>query len=135
MPTPLLAYAEQTDLSGSDWVVVLVYAGTLVLVLGLTLAPIFVAAGRRHPSARSIMAGAILWGLAAAFAGISSAGAELKWSKERLLLVESGYYDPQAKNDAPPLPWRLFGGLALAEGALLAWALAGKRPPEGVTAG
>jgi hypothetical protein len=124
---PLLASAEQTDLSGSGWFVILIGAVVIVAVAAMTVIPIALSRKRRHRRADAITVGAVFWGLLAAASIIHFWLARMQWSKEYLLRVKTGYYDPADTSGAPPWPWQLWGILAVVYGVLIAAAILSKR--------
>jgi hypothetical protein len=128
--TSFLASAEQTDLSGSGWFVILTGATVILVVAALTVIPIVLA--RRHLSRRAeaLTVAALFWGLLAAASVVHFWLARMEWSKEYLLLLKTGYYDPSDTSGAPPWPWQMWGALAVAYGALVAFSLSRKRPPS-----
>ena len=89
--------------------------------------PIAIAWRRRHPQAETIVPLGILWGLATAAVSIYAYITQTNWSKERLLRIESGYFDPQDNSGAPALPWLFWIILLIAFAAMIAWALRGTR--------
>ena len=130
--TSFLASAEQTDLSGSGWFVILIGLVVIAAVAALTVIPIVIARRRLRRRAEAVTVAAIFWGLLAAASIIHFWLAKLRWSKEFLLLIKTGYYDPSNTSGAPPWPWGLWGVLAVAYGVLVALALSHKRtrPPR-----
>jgi hypothetical protein len=129
--TFLLASAEQTDLSGSGWFVILMGLAVLAAAAALTVIPIAAARGRLHPRAEAITVAAIFWGFLAAASAIRFGLAKLQWSKDFTLMVKTGYYDPANTSAAPPWPWLQWGLLAAAYCVLVAVARSHKRigPP------
>lgn len=122
-----LAYAEQQDQSNGGLVTLLLAAFLVVIVWALAFLPVWITWVKRRGRADGIMAGAIVWGLLTAGSLINFTLAQLNWSKERMLRLETGYFDPHDTGDAPLMPWKLWVGLAIAYGVLLAWALLRKR--------
>jgi hypothetical protein len=126
---PCLAYAEQTDLSGSQWILVLSLLGIFVAIGSLALGPVMLVARRRHRRVEEIATAFFFWALLAVWSGFAVAIAEFEWRKERLVLVESGYYDPRSNEGAPALPWATWAILAAAYAGLVGLALVGRSPP------
>ena len=126
--TFFLASAEQTDLSGSGWFVILIGVFVIVAVAAMTVIPIAVARRRLHRRAEAVTVTAVFWGLLAAASIIHFWLAELRWSQEYLLLIKTGYYDPGDASGAPHWPWVLWGVLAVAYGVLFGLAISRKRP-------
>jgi len=119
-----LASAEGTDLSGSDWLIPLIAIGVIVFTGALAFIPIAISRYRLLDQVRGIIAATILWGIVVAGSVIWIASAGLKWSKERRLLVNTGYYDPQDNSSAPAWPWRLWLALVVVYCGLVLWSLA-----------
>ncbi len=113
--------------SGSTTVVL---AGTIAFLVAFVLAivPFLIARSRRPAHANSIAAVAILWGVFLVASVVQTSTAQAKWSQEWLLRVQSGYYDPQDRSDAPPLPWLTWTVLATAYCGMLIWSLARRNP-------
>jgi hypothetical protein len=124
----LLASAERTDLSGSDWIIILLMLGIIAAAAVATLVPIGIARHRRLRLAGLIAVGAMLWGLAAAGSAIQTAIAEFNWSRERLRLIQTGYYDPNDTSGAPARPRVLWAALSGVYVALLVGSLAPAKP-------
>ena len=115
-----LAYGEKADQSGADWVLILVGAFMFAVVAALAAIPVGLAARRAKPSRRElVLAASILWGVITAGSALYSVSAQFKWAHERDLLIQSGYYDPATKKDAPSKPWGWWGVLAAAYPVLL----------------
>jgi phosphotransferase system glucose/maltose/N-acetylglucosamine-specific IIC component len=126
LPGPVLAYAESTDPTISNLSTVLACAA-IVLVAGMfALIPILIAWSRRHRHSQAIFAVAMLWAMLVSISGGSTVLAQMKYSHEHLLQIESGYIDPQDISDAPKLPWLTWAGLAVGYGTLVAWPLMSK---------
>ncbi len=122
-----LAYADQQDQSNSGLVTLLLAALLVVIVWALAFMPVWITWMKRRGRADGIMAAVIVWGLLTAGSLINFTLAQLNWNKERMLRLETGYFDSHDTGDAPLMPWKLWVGLALAYGGLLAWALLRKR--------
>lgn len=127
--TCVLANAEATDLSASGWTVIVI--GLLVAggVAILALLPMASARHGRHQHTGAIQALTLLWALLAGGSVLYIAAAELRWRKEWLVLVQSGYYDPQNTSGAPAWPWLFWIFLAAAYVALFAFSRGRKCPP------
>jgi hypothetical protein len=125
----IIAYADAPDDPNSAILIVLVSAGLLLLSAGLAFIPVCVAWSRRHRHSDVIVPLAVLWALIAAISFIATFVSQYHWSKNRMVLIESGYYDPLDVSGAPALPWVLWICLAVAYGALILWSLMrGPRP-------
>jgi hypothetical protein len=117
----LVASSQQVDLSEGNLRLVMIWAGVLIAAVLLAMIPFLIARIRRHRQGDTILAGAIIWGLLAAVSVGSAIGAQIAWEKEYRLRVETGYYDPRTKGDAPLLPWMRWGLLGLGYGVLVVW--------------
>jgi len=131
----LLAYADAADQSNPAMAIIAVSSGIVVLSAGLAMVPIGIAWKRRHHQADTIVPLTMLWGLATAAVSIYAYITQTNWAKERLLRIESGYYDPQDNSGAPALPWMLWLILGFAFVLLILWALRGTREPPSAGAG
>jgi hypothetical protein len=125
---PLIANAEQTDLSGSQWLVILICVGVIVVVAALTFVPIAVARSRLYRQADAVTVAALFWGFLTAASVIRFWLARLRWSDELTLRINTGYYDPNNASDAPLWPWLQWGILAVAYGVMVVFTLSRKRP-------
>jgi hypothetical protein len=67
--------------------------------------------------------------LIAAISVIYFINARMKWSHEQMLRLESGYFDPSDKSDAPAIPWTVWGGLTVGYAGLIGWSMSQKNPP------
>jgi hypothetical protein len=126
----LLGYADVADQSNRAIVIIVVCSGILVLSAGLAFVPMAIAWSRRHHQAETIVPIALLWGLATAAVSIYAYITQTNWSKERMLRIESGYFDPQDNSGAPALPWVLWLVLAIVFLMLVAWSLAKARTAQ-----
>ena len=126
----LLAIAEKTDLSGSQWVVMLIGLFVIGVVAILALVPIGLARHRGHRRAEAITAATLVWGVAAAASVIYFWLAELDWSKQFRREIMSGDVDPKNAIAAPAWPWAGWAILAAAYLALIAYALSQREPPD-----
>lgn len=88
--------------------------------------PVIAARVRRHRQIEVILAVVIIWALLAAVSVGHAITAQIDWNKEYQLRVETGYYDPQNKGDAPAWPLGSWALLGLGYAVIAAWALAGK---------
>jgi hypothetical protein len=108
----LLAYAEPTDLSGSDWQVVLIALAVIAGVGVLAVVPIGVARRRGSRWAAGIAVASLLWGLGTAGSLIQTAMAQRQWVQTMQLDLRTGYGDPHSRAGAPGWPWGLWLVLA-----------------------
>ena len=120
----LLAYADSGDPTLNNLQTVVGAVFIVLATLVLATAVIFISRSRRHRQSESIMVAAFFWACITAGSLIYAGQAQLKWSKEYLVRVESGYYDPNNTADAPKLPWTLWGGLGAAYVGMIWWAVA-----------
>jgi hypothetical protein len=125
-----LAYADASDPSQSNLLLVLLGIGVIVVVCALAFAPLGIAWSRRHKRSDVVVALAVLWALVAIGSIVSTMSAEMQWSAEQVLRMKTGYFDPQDRTGAPTRPWRLWAGLGIAYGGLLAGSLAGGQRPS-----
>jgi hypothetical protein len=100
-----LAYAEPPDTSDSNLQLVIVSVVVITAAAVLAFVPVFLAWSRRQRRIDVIVALAVVWGLLAAVSVIHATTAQMKWSKEKNLRIQTGYVDPKDDTDAPPLPW------------------------------
>lgn len=124
-----LAYAESADTSNSSLVIVLSGLCVLAVAAIFAVVPICICWKRHHRQTEPITALIILWGLVAAISVICFINSQMKWSREQMLRIESGYFDPNDRSDAPAVPWGTWGGLATAYTALVGWSFTQKNPP------
>jgi hypothetical protein len=96
---------NRDDLTGGDWVFILGCAGVLVGVAVLVAIPCAISNRRRNRQGELILAGALFWGLGAAWTGLGALVAQWNWSKERMTLLLGGYYKTVASDPGPRLPW------------------------------
>jgi len=122
-----LAYAESGDPNSMNLVIVLgglgIAAGTFILAFILIAA----ARARRHRHAEFITVATVFWALITAGSMIYAANAQLNWSKESTLSLETGYGNPQDTSDAPRLPWATWTGLGVVYGSMMVWIFSQKR--------
>src|SRR5512146_9051 len=123
-PIFVLASAEGTDLSGSEWGIVMIALAVIVVAAALAMLPIGIARYRRHTQHSAIAAMAVLWALVVAGTVLQTVSAELKWSREYVLMLKTGYYDPRDTSGAPEWPWRIWIALAVGFGILVLYAAA-----------
>lgn len=95
---------NKADLMGRDWGFVMLCGLVLFGAAVLVAVPIFMSNRRRSPHGEGILAGSLLWGVAAAWSGISWVIALWDWSKERNALLLAGYYDTVAADPGPEAP-------------------------------
>jgi hypothetical protein len=121
-----LAYAESGDPNAMNLVVVLGGLGIVAATFILAFVLILAARARRHRQAEFITVATVFWGLITAGSLMYAGNAQVNWSKENMLRLETGYVDPQDTSDAPRLPWAIWTGLGVAYGTMMAWTLAQK---------
>ena len=122
-----LAYADATDNSSTN--LLLILSGAFILAATAALAAVltFTAKARRPRQSDIITAITLLWALIAAASLLYTVQSQMNWNKEYTLRLESGYLDPKDTADAPKLPWKLWTGLGVTYGATLAWSLSTRR--------
>ncbi len=125
-----LAYAQPADSGNSNLIIVLIAAGAVLVVSVLAILPIRLGWSRRHKHADAILAMTVLWALLTAGTVVATSMTQFKWSSERLLRVQSGYYDPLDNSDAPKWPVRTSAALIIAYAALISWSLVRPRPRQ-----
>jgi hypothetical protein len=118
-----LARADSGDSTVSNLTTVLICGGIALGVLIVAIIPVILAWSRRHRHSNGLAAIAVLWGLIALVSLSTTAMDEMKYSREHLMSIESGYYDPNDTSDAPALPLAIWAVLAVAYAGLLAWPL------------
>ncbi|HEX4794468.1 MAG TPA: hypothetical protein VH370_11780 [Humisphaera sp.] len=123
----MLAYARNVDSTESNLSIVLLCAGLIIAAAALGLIPILLSRSRRHVQSDAVLGLGILWALLAAGVTAHACMQQMKWSDERSLRIESGYYDPQDQSDSPRLPWEIWSALAVGYGGLILWPLYGRR--------
>jgi hypothetical protein len=129
-----LAYAQGGDNSDLNLRIVLVSIGVIAGIAVLGLIPVCIAWSRRHRRGDLILAAAVVWGVLTGAVVLRWAVTEIQWSREWLMCIKSGYYDPNDQSDAPQRPWQRWTGLGLGYGGLIIWSLGGKKR-VGVSAG
>lgn len=123
-----LAYAQQTDLSGSDVKVTVLCLAALGVVAILSLIVIAVARARIPRRSQGVVVAAVIWSLIAAASIIQPMLAHMHWSSEQDLLLKTGYYEPTQAAPAPAYPSALWLALAVAYAlALLAMLMVPKK--------
>ena len=119
----ILAYADATDSSQINFLILLCGIGLIVVAGILMFIIIFLARSRRHRQGDYLVAAAIFWAILAAASFIYPVVSRLKWSQETTLRLETGYGNPQEQSDAPQLPWLPWLGLGVIYAMLLTWSL------------
>jgi len=126
----LLASAERTNLSSSQWLVILTGLAVLAGVTVLTAVPIGLARRRWGGRGEGVTVAAVFWGVLSAGSVLWYCLAKLQWSEQYQALILSGYYDPRDLSGEPAWPWPLWTLLAVLYCALIAWSLRWKRAPR-----
>jgi Kef-type K+ transport system membrane component KefB len=122
---PLLAYADNTDPSEGNFLLIFLFVAAMIAVF--ILAAIVVMMSRRNGSrnADAILVAAVFWGIVS-FGSIIYAGVtQMKWSQEQTLELQTGYGDPT--KTPPGWPWILWGILTAIYVALAIWVARKKR--------
>jgi hypothetical protein len=73
----------------------------------LVFAVIVLSRARKHRHTESITVAIIFWAFIAAGSLLYAGEAQMDWSKQYTLRLETGYLDPQDTSDAPRPPWML----------------------------
>jgi hypothetical protein len=122
-----LAYADSGDAGSTN--LLMIVGGVLILavIVVLALVLIITAKAKEHRRADAITTAAFFWAILTAATLLYAGQAQMRWSKEYNLQLETGYLDPQNQSGHPALPWKMWIGLGVAYGAMLAWALSQKR--------
>jgi hypothetical protein len=121
-----LGYAEATDTSDPALRGVVICAALVALIGCMAVFPVWLAWWRGHRGWEAIRGVVIVWGLLAAVSVVQVTAAEMKWSREWMIRVRSGYYDPTDDQDRPGMPWGLWGGLGAGYGVIVGWAAVGR---------
>jgi hypothetical protein len=136
-----LAYADTTDPTQSNFLILLLCVMLIGCVCLMAFGVMFLARMRRHRHTEHLTVIAIFWALFAAGTLVYAAQTQLKWSHEHMLRLESGYGNPRDDADAPQLPWAEWVALAAVYGIVIIWSVSQKnlppsssnRPPDGPT--
>lgn len=120
----VLTSAQNVDATVSTLTLILISAGIVLAVAIATAIPLVIAASQGHRRPESLIAFTVLWACLAAACLIYMTMTQMKWGAERDLRIKTGYYDPQATSDAPPLPAGQWTALGVGYVALVVWAFA-----------
>jgi hypothetical protein len=123
----LLGVAENTGGSDTSLMVPLICIGSIALIAVLALVPLLVGSLRRHSNGHALLAMAALWAIMAIGIVVNTIIEQNRWSSERQIRVNSGYYDPNDNSQAPPWPIKSGGVLGIGYAALLIWAATARR--------
>lgn len=123
----LLAYADSSDSSGTNLVLVMGDLFIVVATAALTLILISLARVRRHRRAEVITVAAIFWALLTAGSLLYAVQQRVDWTKNHDLQIKTGYLDPRDISDKPQLPWAIWTELGAGYAAMLAWTVFPKR--------
>jgi hypothetical protein len=121
-----LAVAESGDPNASNLPIVLGGIFILAVIAFLAFVLIFISRSRGHRQTELITTATFFWAIIAAGSLIYAGQAQMNWSKEYMLRLQTGYLDPTDTSDAPRLPWVIWSGLGVAYGAMLIWSLSKK---------
>jgi hypothetical protein len=125
-----LAYADASDTSGSSLTAILVFAFLFFVVLVLGVIPPLLARRRMHAQLEGLLVAIFFWAVATIATLIYTANAQINWSNERVIRLQSGYGGDHVDASAPTPPWLIIGVLGVVYIALAAWASIGKRKSE-----
>lgn len=120
----LLLNAEPGDSTISSLTLIIIGVGIVAAVFALAFVPVAIAWSRRSRHSDPIVLAAVVWGVLLAASVISTTMAQMKWTREKSLRIESGYYDPNDTADEPRLPWVSWAGLTALYLLLVVWARA-----------
>jgi hypothetical protein len=117
-----LAYADGTDYSNQNTEIFFLWAGIVTAGAILAILPIVLGWRRRHRHPETLIAAAVIWAVTAIALVGPAASDRFAWSSERMLRIESGFYD--FEHDQPPAAPAAAGiALSAAYLALLGWAM------------
>jgi hypothetical protein len=122
-----LSGAENTGGSDTSLMVPLICIGVIALIAVLALVPLLIGSLRRHKSGEALLAMTALWAIVAIGVTVNTIIEQNKWSSERQVRVNSGYYDPNDNSAAPAWPLKSGGVLGVGYIALLIWAATARR--------
>ncbi len=124
----MLAYADTSESSGQLLYALLVGCGAFIGAVLLAAIPLAIAHVRRHPRLAALLTGAVVWAIATAVAVYWTYLQQSDWSREYLIRIQSGYYDPNDLSAKPSPHPLLFTILAVAYLALFLLALSARGP-------
>jgi len=124
-----LATAEATDTSNSTLLLVLVSLGLLACVCALALIPLAISQARQNQHKDALLPLVLIWALLSCGSAIHATVQQFQWSKDQLILLQSGYYDPSSDAAAPARPWWLWIILIAGYAALTLWSLLSPHAP------
>ena len=116
-----LASAPIPPSSDSNFELVLISAGVVLVIGLLAFAPIQIARARRHRNIEAISALLALWGLLSAGSISYFIMKQMDWCTTYTQRIETGYYDPQDTSDKPTAPVGLWCGLSVSYAAIFFW--------------
>jgi hypothetical protein len=122
-----LSVAENTRGSDTSLLVPLICIGSIALIAVLAFIPLLVGSLRRHKNGEALLAMTVLWAIVAIGIVVNTIIEQNRWSSERQIRVNSGYYDPNDNSQAPLWPVKSGGGLGVGYVALLIWASTARR--------
>ena len=116
----MLAYADTSDPSQGNFLLILTCAGAAIAVFVLAGVAVVISKKGSEQRGDAILVAAVFWGIVSFGSIIYAAVTQMKWSQEQTLELQSGYGDPT--KTPPGWPWVLWGILAGVYVLLLAWA-------------
>jgi hypothetical protein len=133
---PILAYAEGADSSDSNLVIVVISLAIIAVVCILAAIPVATARRRRLGIVEGMGALMVVWGLLCAGVGIYCVNAQMNWTKQHTINIQSGYSNPLDESDRPKQPWAIWAGLAAIYAGGVIWSLKARSfiappPPAG----
>jgi hypothetical protein len=125
LPSTFLATAASDNPGNITMGLLLFWLASLAMIVALVFLPMRFARASRWREIINV--GALLWGALAAWSAIGFSHTYAAWSQERLLLIQTGYYDPAGSSGAPLWPWAWWIVLASFYVLICAWAFFGSR--------
>jgi hypothetical protein len=123
----VLSVAENTRGSDTSLLVPLICIGSIALIAVLAFIPLLIGSLRRHANGQGLLAMTALWAIVAIGIVVNTIIEQNRWSSERQVRINSGYYDPNDNSAAPPWPVTSGGVLGVGYVALLIWAAMARR--------
>ena len=116
-----LGYVEPADTTNSSFHLIFIWLGIIAGAAILAFVPLAIAATRRHRQLSLILTAAVVWGCVSAGISMYAVMQQSNWSREQMLRVDTGYYDPLNTADAPKLPWVAWSVLGAGYIGLIGW--------------
>ena len=126
----IVAYSEPASSSNANLEIVLIGLGVIVVAAVLAFIPVAICWARRHRGTEIVTAIAVVWALVAAASVVLLISAQMKWSREQTMRIESGYFDPRDQSDAPAVPIKTWSALGIVYAGLVGWSLRSGPVPQ-----